>query len=105
MPQVIEVTTTCSCQETARRLADLLIEARLAACAQISGPIESVYRWQESIHRDNEWQCTIKSSLRVKQQLMEFIQSHHTYEVPQLLVAVLEASPSYAEWVERSLKG
>lgn len=103
MNQVIEVTTTCSCQESARQLANLLLEARLAACVQISGPIESVYRWQGTLHRDAEWQCTIKSSPRAKQKLLEFIQTYHAYEVPQLLIATVEASQSYAEWVEREV--
>lgn len=103
MNQVIEVTTTCSCQESARKLSDLLVEARLAACVQISGPIESSYRWQGELHRDAEWQCTIKSAPRVKQQLLEFIQLHHTYEVPQLLVALVEASDSYCQWVENEV--
>ncbi len=104
MNQVIEVTTTCSCQESARKLADLLLEARLAACVQISGPLESVYRWKSEMHRDAEWQCQIKSSPRLKVQLLEFIQLHHGYEVPQLLVALLEASDSYANWVEQEVR-
>ena len=62
MNQVIEVTTTCSCQESARKLADLLVEARLAACVQISGAIESVYRWEGQVQRATEWHCTIKIS-------------------------------------------
>lgn len=105
MSQVIEVTTTCSCQESARKLADLLIEARLAACVQISSPIESVYRWQGTIHRDSEWQCKIKSALRVKNQLLEFIQAHHDYDVPQILLSLVEASQSYAAWVEGEVAG
>lgn len=100
MNLIIEVTTTCGCQESARKLADLLVEARLAACVQISGPIESVYRWQGKINKDAEWQCRIKSSVRVKEQLLVFIATHHDYDVPQVVVAVVEASESYAQWVE-----
>ncbi len=104
MNNVIEVTTTCSCQESARKLAEQLMEARLAACVQISGPIESIYRWQEKINRESEWQCTIKSALRVQSQLLEFIAAHHEYQVPQVLVAVVEASASYAQWVEEEVR-
>ena len=100
MNQVIEVTTTCSCQESASKLADLLVEARLAACVQISGAIESVYRWEGQVQRATEWHCTIKSTPRVTTQLLEFIQLHHDYDVPQLLVTLVEASESYARWVE-----
>ncbi len=104
MNQVIEVTTTCSCQESARKLAELAIEARLAACVQISGPIESIYRWQGQVQRDAEYRCTLKSAVRLKQQLMEFIGSHHSYETPQLLVSQVEASESYACWVEEVVR-
>ena len=100
MPDLIEVTTTCACQETARELARKLVEARLAACVQITGPIESVFRWDGEVRRDQEWVCRAKSLEPLAQRLIEFISTHHPYEVPEILIQpVATCSASYHSWV------
>ncbi len=105
MPRLIEVTTTCDSQEKAVALANRIIEARLAACVQVSGPITSVYRWQDAINCDAEWVCTMKSVERLADELLAFVEEHHSYEVPQLLVLpVLKASEKYARWIEGEVR-
>ena len=105
MPDMIEVTTTCGCQETARELARKLIDERLAACVQITGPIESVYRWEGQVRVDQEWKCTIKSLSSAADHLIQFISSHHPYEVPEILVQpVVASSASYADWVRTEVQ-
>lgn len=105
MTDLIEVTTTCACQATARQLADQLVQARLAACVQIIGPIESVYRWQGEIQRQAEWSCKIKACLSHAEQLIAFIAEHHPYEVPEILVHRVEAAhAAYAQWVRSELQ-
>lgn len=105
MSELIEVTTTCSCQETARDLARQLIDQRLAACVQISGPIESVYRWQGDVHCDPEWVCRAKSLEALAPRLIEFISAHHPYDVPEILIhAVTMCSDKYANWVRTEVQ-
>ena len=58
----VRVEITAGSSEEARRLADAAVEARLAACAQISGPITSVYRWEGSIQADEEWRVVFKTA-------------------------------------------
>ena len=100
MTDLIEVTTTCACQETARELARKLVDERLAACVQITGPIESVFRWEGQVRSDQEWLCTIKSLEALAERLIEFITIHHPYDVPEILIQpVLACSASYASWV------
>ena len=101
---MIEVTTTCGCQETARKLAQSLLDEHLAACVQIYGPIESVYRWEGQIRVDQEWKCTIKSHRALCDRLIESISAHHTYDVPEILVvAVDKCSASYEDWVRNEV--
>jgi periplasmic divalent cation tolerance protein len=100
MTDLIEVTTTCACQATARQLADQLVQAGLAACVQITGPIESVYRWQGEIQRQAEWSCKIKSLRSQTESLIAFISQHHAYEVPEILIhQVVAANTAYQQWV------
>ena len=105
MPDMIEVTTTCGCQETARELVRKLVDERLAACAQISGPIESVYRWEGEVRMDQEWRCTIKTLSALADRLIEFISAHHPYDVPEILVVnVAKSSASYESWVRTEVR-
>lgn len=104
MQSIIEVTTTCGSPEAARKLAAHLVSARLAACVQVTGPIESVYRWQGQVQTDQEWACTIKSLASAKDSVIKFIEANHSYEVPQILIAEVAASAAYAQWVEESVK-
>ncbi|MGN6133727.1 MAG: divalent-cation tolerance protein CutA [Aureliella sp.] len=100
MFDLIEVTTTCACQETARQLARQLVDQRLVACVQINGPIESVYRWEGQVRFEQEWVCRAKSLAPLAPRIIEFIAAQHAYEVPEILVQpVADCSPSYASWV------
>ncbi len=53
--QLIELSTTTATQEEAQQIAAALVHERLAACVQIDGPIESVYRWQGEVETAREW--------------------------------------------------
>lgn len=104
MNSLIEVTTTLGCQEDARTLASKLIAARLAACVQIDGPIESVYRWQGQVQCEPEWRCTMKSIEELQDKLLAFIDEHHPYDVPEILVhSVAGVSDSYAAWLQEQV--
>lgn len=105
MSDLIEVTTTCGCQESARQLARKLVTARLAACVQVTGPIESVYRWEGEVRSDQEWVCTAKSLKPLAERLIDFISVNHAYDVPQILILpVIISSPSYESWLRGELE-
>ena len=100
MSKLIEVTTTLASQETAQHLARQLVDARLAGCVQITGPIESVYRWNDAVQCESEWRCTVKSFTSLQKRVLEFIAEHHPYDVPEILVLQVEAaSYEYAQWL------
>ena len=61
MNDFLQIVTTTECQKDARRIADLVVKKRLAACVQIVGPVTSVYRWQGKVESAQEWQCQIKN--------------------------------------------
>ena len=60
MTPYIQVVTTAPDRASAEQLADRLLEARLAACVQIS-PCTSRYHWQGAIEQAEEVVCTVKS--------------------------------------------
>jgi periplasmic divalent cation tolerance protein len=106
MTDFIQVTTTASTREEAARIASALLEQRLAACAQIFGPIESRYWWKGRIEQSTEWLCILKT-LRVKFPSVEAaIRAIHSYEVPEIVACPIElASEPYLQWLRSETAG
>jgi periplasmic divalent cation tolerance protein len=92
--------------ETARRLARLLVESRLAACVQIIEPIRSVYRWRGAIEEQAEALLLAKSSQEQVPRIGELLRREHPYELPELAaVPIVAGSPDYLSWLEQCLGG
>ncbi len=101
MTSYIQVVTTTARREEAQRIARELVEKRLAACAQVVGPITSIYRWQDKIETDEEWQCWCKTRGELFTQVEEAIRSMHPYETPEILaVPVVAGSERYLAWLD-----
>ena len=106
MSDYIQVVTTTERKEDAERIARALVEARLAACVQVLGPITSTYRWKGAIETSREWQCVAKSRLDLYARLEETIRGAHPYEVPEILALPITAgSQGYLEWLDGELTG
>lgn len=98
------VTVTCPDRSTAVDLAEQLVGARLAACAQVGGPITSVYRWQGTVERDEEWTLTVKTDTAAADAVVESIVAAHPYDVPEVLVGTVEGGHDpYLDWVQQEV--
>ncbi len=69
MGDFVQVVTIAGSEEEAQRIAAAVVEARLCACAQILGPIQSIYWWQGSVEKAKEWLCICKSNLGLYREL------------------------------------
>ena len=105
MAEYIQVLTTTERREDAERIAQSLVQERLAACVQIVGPIQSTYRWQGAIETAQEWQCLAKTRRDLYAEVEQAIRQLHPYEVPEILaLPVLDGSASYLAWLEGELR-
>ena len=96
----LEVKLTAPSATEARRLGDLALERRLAACAQVSGPVDSSYWWNGEIATATEWTCTLKTTGSRLSALLEAVRAAHPYEVPEILVtAVVGGDADYLAWI------
>lgn len=87
--------------EEARKLADLSVENRLAACANILPGMESVYRWQGKIEKATECVVIFKTHLDRVDALTELIKQKHSYEVPCVVSLPIEqGNQAYLWWIE-----
>ncbi len=101
MTDYVQVITTTARRDEAEQIARTLVDARLAACVQIVGPVSSTYRWQGQVETAEEWQCLIKSKQAVLPRLMEAVRRSHPYEVPEILVfPVLSGNANYLAWID-----
>jgi periplasmic divalent cation tolerance protein len=97
---VWEITTTVSQASDAEILARRLLDLRCAACVQIQGPIQSVYRWNGQVQNETEWKLTIKTHFRLLDQCIAKIDDLHPYDVPEIIAKPVErVSESYLNWL------
>lgn len=91
--------TTCPVSD-ADRLAEALVQARLAACVNILGSIRSRYWWEGTIQSDQEAMLIMKTRDDMVEPLMRHLEDLHPYEVPEFVVLPVEAGlPAYLHWV------
>jgi len=94
------VLCTCPDQGSAERIANHLVEHRLAACVNISPSIKSVYRWQGEIETADENMLFIKTSASSYDELEQAILSLHPYELPEVVAVPIErGQQNYLGWI------
>jgi periplasmic divalent cation tolerance protein len=99
MSDVATVTITFGSAEEAEAVAAALVEARLAACAQV-WPISSTYRWQGEIERAQEHRLEAKTLAPLLPELEAFVRERHSYDVPEIIAHTTSfAGEAYAQWI------
>src|SRR5690348_15927391 len=94
------VLTTAGAAEEASRIAQALVERRLAACVNVIAPISSVYRWKEKVEHAQEWLLLIKTTAEASDAVADAIRELHSYELPECVVLSIEGgSEAYLEWI------
>ncbi len=100
------VLTTLPDQESARQLARLLVEERLAACVNVLAPCHSVYHWEGALQENGEVPLIIKTTPDRYAALETFLRQHHPYETPEVLALdPVQGLPEYLAWVARETQG
>ncbi|MET9294988.1 divalent-cation tolerance protein CutA [Streptomyces sp. NPDC003077] len=98
--EFLAVLTTTDTEDRAQTLAATAVEKRFAACAQIDGPIKSVYQWQGKIETEAEWRVLYKTTAARYSDLAEHIKATHTYDTPEIIATPITAgSDEYLSWL------
>jgi periplasmic divalent cation tolerance protein len=104
MTDKVIVLTTCGKSEDAEKLAQALVEKRLAACVNVVSGVRSFYRWQGKIENDAEFLLIAKTARGLVDQLRQELEKIHPYELPELVVApIIDGSPNYLAWLEKEV--
>jgi len=101
----IVVFMTAANRDEAVRLAEMLVEKRLAACVQILPEMESVYRWQGEVKREREILLLAKTVASRFDELESRVRAMHSYETPEIIaVPVTDSSAPYLGWLLAELR-
>lgn len=91
---------TAPTQAVALEIAKGLVNAGLAAGANISGPMHSIYRWQQKIHDSEEWQIFIQTRKEDFEILSQFVADRHPYKVPCIIGAeITNGFAPFLSWI------
>ena len=103
--QYLQLQTTTDSRAEAIELSRLAVEARLAACAQVCGPIASTYWWDDGIQREEEWLILLKLPAEKYEELQTFLTERHSYDEPEIIaVPIVAGSAGYLDWVSEETR-
>jgi len=101
MNEYLQVFTTVEKREGADLIASTVVRKRVAACAQILGPIQSTYWWKGKVEEAGEWLCVMKTRKELFSALEKEIKNIHPYEVPEIIaLPIVAGSKSYLQWID-----
>jgi uncharacterized protein involved in tolerance to divalent cations len=104
--ELVEVRVSAPDAETAQALAASLVRGRLAACAQVLGPITSTYWWDGAVETAQEHLLLAKSTADKFEAICALVHAEHPYDTPEVLaVPVTAAAEAYAAWLADVLAG
>lgn len=108
MTKIVLLYATAPDAHTARDLAGALVEARLAACANIFDAMTSVYRWKGEIEKASETALIVKTTEEKAAAARELICARHPYDTPCVVALNVDAThsnPAFLDWIAAETAG
>ncbi|HEV3220444.1 MAG TPA: divalent-cation tolerance protein CutA [Candidatus Acidoferrales bacterium] len=104
--EAIVVLVTCASVVEARRIAESVVNKRLAACGNVcSSAVNSIYRWKGKVEKATEVLLILKSTRKVFAELEREVRRLHSYKIPEIIaLSVVAGSRSYLQWVQESVR-
>ncbi len=102
MKNYILILSTTPTRLLAQKISKILVKEKLAACVNISSPIESTYFWKGKICCEKEFLLLIKSKKSLFKKIEKRIRELHTYEVPEIIaLPILQGNEDYLTWITK----
>lgn len=89
-------------QESATKLAEILVTRGQAACVNVLAPCTSIYHWHGKTESSQEVPVLIKTTQERYADVERTIRAHHPYELPEIIhVPIAGGLPAYLEWISK----
>jgi periplasmic divalent cation tolerance protein len=103
--EYLQVQTTTDSRAEAMDLSRAAVESRLAACAQVAGPVASMYWWDGELERAEEWLVLFKLPADRYEELAAFITERHSYDEPEIVaLPIVTGSATYLNWMHEETR-
>lgn len=101
----IIVFVTASNKEEAERIAKVLLENKLIACANIIGPVHSMFWWLGNIDAAQEYLIIMKTRRDLFERICEKVKALHSYQIPEVIATpIIDGLKQYMKWLDESLE-
>lgn len=98
--KAIIVFITTGTTDEARKIGKHLVEEGLAACCTIIQPVESIFKWKDAIHVEQETLMVSKTREELFSALEKRVKQLHSYEVPEIIaIPITQGAKSYLDWI------
>jgi periplasmic divalent cation tolerance protein len=100
--EALFVYVTCQDRAEALRVGQAVVEARLAACANVIDGMASIYWWEGKLETGTETVLVFKSRSALLEPLTALVKQHHSYTVPCVVaLPIVGGNPDYLAWLLR----
>ncbi|HLY38125.1 MAG TPA: divalent-cation tolerance protein CutA [Candidatus Binatia bacterium] len=101
--EFVVILITAPNAEDAARIGRTLVEDRLAACANVVGPIRSIYHWQGTVEEASEYLMLVKARAADVDRVATRVRGLHAYDVPEIIALPIRGgSSAYLAWLAES---
>ncbi len=101
MDKAVLVMVTTGGRDDAERLGEALVVEHLAACCSVIPTVHSFYYWEDQLQREHEALLLIKTLESLAPAVQEFVRTHHSYDIPEILQVPIEGgSSAYLNWLQ-----
>lgn len=104
MDYIVVFITTSSLEE-AKKIANYLVENKIAACINIVEKVNSTFFWKGNIENYDESLLIVKTKRSLFNKLKEEVKKLHSYTVPEIIaLPIVEGSEDYLNWIDETVK-
>ncbi len=105
MTDNVVIMVTSRSRRECRKIARRLIDAKLAACVNITEGVQSVYRWEGKVTQEKEFLMFIKSKRELFREIQAEISLIHSYHTPEIIcLPIIDGSRNYLQWMADSVR-
>lgn len=94
------IQTTSQSKQELEKFVDYLVEHNQVACGHIEAAVSSVYVWEGEVKHSDEYLVKMKTTTDKRDGAIDYIKTHHSYELPEIIWWEVNATPEYEAWVK-----